>query len=174
MRSRFFQLQQRVPLDQFYRYNDLWKWSAIQLVFSAALIQFTLRGTLISSGEIDRLLCCAIGDEQTTGKHIDIEEYLLGLCQLSQFLARLAVNSVIAGRLQRPAEVLAFLSELLGALMGFSFRNDQLRKRFDGMKYDVMKVEEVVYDLSVRGFPIVSAEAGATALDLKKRPKVET
>ena len=30
-------------------------------------------------------------------------------------------------------------------------KNDNLRKKFDGIKYDLKKVEEVVYDLSIRG-----------------------
>lgn len=32
-----------------------------------------------------------------------------------------------------------------------SLKNDSLRKRFDALKYDVKKIEEVVYDLSIRG-----------------------
>ncbi|KOB76541.1 Translin [Operophtera brumata] len=31
------------------------------------------------------------------------------------------------------------------------YLNDHLRKRFDALKYDVKKIEEVVYDLSIRG-----------------------
>ena len=31
-----------------------------------------------------------------------------------------------------------------------NLKNDALRKRFDGLKYDVKKVEEVVYDISIR------------------------
>jgi hypothetical protein len=30
-------------------------------------------------------------------------------------------------------------------------KNDSLRKRFDVLKYDLKKVEEVVYDLTIRG-----------------------
>ena len=32
-----------------------------------------------------------------------------------------------------------------------NLKNDHLRKRFDALKYDVKKIEEVVYDLSIRG-----------------------
>lgn len=34
-----------------------------------------------------------------------------------------------------------------------------MRKRYDGLKYDVKKVEEVVYDLSIRGFNKETAAA---------------
>jgi hypothetical protein len=32
-----------------------------------------------------------------------------------------------------------------------NLKNDALRKRFDSLKYDVKKIEEIVYDLSIRG-----------------------
>jgi hypothetical protein len=32
-----------------------------------------------------------------------------------------------------------------------NLKNDGLRKKFDSLKYDMKKVEEVVYDLSIRG-----------------------
>ncbi len=31
-----------------------------------------------------------------------------------------------------------------------NLKNDSLRKRFDSIKYDLKKVEEVVYDISIR------------------------
>ena len=43
-----------------------------------------------------------------------------------------------------------------------NLKNDNLRKKFDGIKYDLKKVEEVVYDLSIRGLnkPIVKQVEG--------------
>lgn len=32
-----------------------------------------------------------------------------------------------------------------------NLKNDSLRKRFDALKYDVKKIEEVVYDITIRG-----------------------
>ena len=54
------------------------------------------------------------------------------------------------------------IAEFLNALhTGFrllNLKNDNLRKRFDSIKYDLKKVEEVVYDLSIRGLSKVSLE----------------
>ena len=49
-----------------------------------------------------------------------------------------------------------------------NLKNDGLRKKFDGIKYDLKKVEEVVYDLSIRGLnkPAEAANA-ATKEDVK-------
>ena len=48
-----------------------------------------------------------------------------------------------------------------------NLKNDNLRKKFDGIKYDLKKVEEVVYDLSIRGLnkPVVKQVEGAGNLE---------
>lgn len=65
--------------------------------------------------------------------------------------ARLAVNAVIVGDMQRPARIAAFLGELNNGFRLLNFKNDNLRKRYDGLKYDIKRVEGVVYDVSIRG-----------------------
>lgn len=70
-------------------------------------------------------------------------------CLLSQ--ARLAVNSVTAGDYSRPLRISTFINELDSGFRLLNLKNDSLRKRYDGLKYDVKKIEEVVYDLSIRG-----------------------
>jgi hypothetical protein len=65
--------------------------------------------------------------------------------------ARLCVNSVIAGDYQLPTEIAHFVSDLYAGYRLLNLKNDFLRKRMDGIKYDVKKIEEVVYDITVRG-----------------------
>ena len=55
------------------------------------------------------------------------------------------------GNYKRPQSIAAFLSELDAAFRLLNLKNDALRRKFDGLKYDLKKVEEVVYDLSIRG-----------------------
>lgn len=45
----------------------------------------------------------------------------------------------------------AFVSELLTGFRLLNLKNDNLRKKFDSLKYDMKKLEEVVYDISLRG-----------------------
>lgn len=75
----------------------------------------------------------------------------MGLLQLSSELARLAVNSVTSGDYNRPLQIAKFVGELNAGFRLLNLKNDSLRKRFDALKYDVKKIEEVVYDLSIRG-----------------------
>lgn len=48
-------------------------------------------------------------------------------------------------------KVSRFVCDLSTGFRLLNLKNDGLRKRFDGLKYDVKKIEEVVYDLSIRG-----------------------
>ncbi len=93
--------------------------------------------------------------------------FLLILRLLTNILqSRLCVNCVISENYSLPLVISTFVDDLYGTytplkikeitllLGGFrllNLKNDNLRKRFDGIKYDVKKIEEVVYDISVRG-----------------------
>lgn len=41
--------------------------------------------------------------------------------------------------------------ELFGELVQFDLRNGSLRKKFDGVKYDVRKMDDILYELSLVG-----------------------
>jgi len=51
-----------------------------------------------------------------------------------------------------------------------NLKNDNLRKRFDSIKYDLKKVEEVVYDLSIRGLIKEDAEEDNTEARTEDKP----
>lgn len=82
---------------------------------------------------------------------------------LHLFQARFAVNAVTNGDYNRPLQIAKFVSELNAGFRLLNLKNDTLRKRFDALKYDVKKIEEVVYDLSIRGLkPGPAAETAPT------------
>ena len=62
------------------------------------------------------------------------------------------MNSVIQGDYQRPFAISSFLSDVTAGFRLLNLKNDLLRKKFDSLKYDVKKVEEIVYDVSIRKF----------------------
>ena len=61
------------------------------------------------------------------------------------------MNAVTAGDYSRPIRIAKFIGELDSGFRLLNLKNDSLRKRFDGLKYDLKKVEEVVYDVTIRG-----------------------
>lgn len=77
-------------------------------------------------------------------------------------LSRFATNSVTLGDYDRPLNISRFMADLNSGFRLLNLKNDGLRKRFDALKYDVKKIEEVVYDISIRGLKTVNNnEAGA-------------
>ena len=56
-----------------------------------------------------------------------------------------------AGDYSRPLRIAKFVAEMDSGFRLLNLKNDSLRKRFDALKYDLKKVEEVVYDLTIRG-----------------------
>lgn len=82
--------------------------------------------------------------------HIAIEEYLHALISLIEELTRLAVNAVTLGDYHRPLQISKFVKDLHAGFQILNLRNDSLRRRSDSIKYNVKRVEDIVYDLSLR------------------------
>ncbi|CAM6107505.1 unnamed protein product [Calypogeia fissa] len=131
---------------QYYRYHEHWRSQTQLVVFLLAFMHWLETRRLLSHSEAETLLGLKSEDFS-----IDIEDYLIGLCNVSNELPRYCVNRVTAGDHDCPIEVSSFLRELYSAFRILNLRNDTLRKRFDGLKYDVKKVEEVLYDVKIRG-----------------------
>jgi predicted translin family RNA/ssDNA-binding protein len=91
--------------------------------------------------------------------HITIEEYLQSLITLIEELARLAINSVTLGDYKRPLQISKFVKDLHAGFQILNLKNDSLRKRSDSIKYNVKKIEDVVYDLSLRNLIPKEAES---------------
>ena len=50
---------------------------------------------------------------------------------------------------EMPTKINEFVSNLFSGFRLLNLKNDNLRKRYDSIKYDVKKIEEVVYDLAI-------------------------
>ena len=90
----------------------------------------------------------------------DVEDHLYAASGLGKELVRLAVNGVRCGWVLIVGEVSVFLHDLYGGFRLLNLRNDGLRRRVDGLKYDVLRAEEIMYDLTVRGL-LKGAAAGS-------------
>jgi predicted translin family RNA/ssDNA-binding protein len=82
--------------------------------------------------------------------HITIEEYLLSLTDVTEELSRLAMNSVTLGDVELTVRISQFIKDLFAGFQLLNLKNDILRRKVDGVKYHVKKVEDVIYDLSLR------------------------
>ncbi|KAK3403016.1 Translin [Sordaria brevicollis] len=144
----------------YYKYN--YKWGrTLQDAIATVLLCAWLGGMGSESkpGEVGRLLTLEeVGEvvrvpvnlKDRDAFHITIEEYLLALISVVEDLSRLAMNSVTLGDTELAVQISGFIKDLHGGFQMLNLKNDILRKRVDSVKYAVKKVEDVVYDLSLR------------------------
>ena len=77
---------------------------------------------------------------------VAVEHYLLGICDLFGELSRYAVNAAIKKDVKSVLQTKEVMRDMYGALLQFDFRNGDLRRKFDGTKYEVAKIERLVLE----------------------------
>lgn len=78
------------------------------------------------------------------------EEYLKGLSDLTGELNRHVVRQATKGDRETVERAHLLVDEIYDQLSKFDFRNSDLRKKYDGIKYNLQKIERVLYDLSLQ------------------------
>lgn len=82
---------------------------------------------------------------------VDTESYLFGLCDLTGELVRKAIFLAGKDKNKEVIEIKDLVDEIYGELLKFDIRSGDLRKKFDSVKYDLKKLEDLVLDLKLRG-----------------------
>ncbi|KAI9858463.1 MAG: hypothetical protein M1824_004330 [Vezdaea acicularis] len=141
----------------YYKYNSLWSRDVQNVTFAIVLCgwlggfkNIEKHDRLLTIEEVGTILRVPVNVSDRDVFHLTIEEYLHALISLIEELARLAVNSVTLGDYGRPLEISQFVKDLHAGFQILNLKNDSLRRRSDSIKYNVKKVEDVVYDLSLR------------------------
>jgi len=152
LKELFKQLQSIVPPDEYYRFISFWKNNLQTIVFLLAFVVW------LESGELVQLKTCEIElgfpgkiNGNPNNWAIEVEDFLTGLSFLPQELARLCVVSVISNDFTLPVKIQSFVNDLYNGYRLLNLKNDFLRKRFDSMKYDIKKIEDVNFEIAVRG-----------------------
>lgn len=153
----------------YYKYNSLWTRDVQNVIFAILLCgylggmgvngQAPEAGKLLTIEEVGEILNVPVNLKDRDAFHISIEEYLQSLITLIEELSRLAINSVTLGDYQRPLQISQFVKDLHAGFQILNLKNDSLRRRSDSIKYNVKKIEDIVYDLSLRN---LVPKAGAT------------
>ncbi len=82
---------------------------------------------------------------------VSAENYVAGLCDLSGEIVRKAVNAAINDDSRTVISAKKFIESIYYGLMQFDFRNGELRRKFDGIKYDLKKMEDLLLSLKLQG-----------------------
>ena len=81
---------------------------------------------------------------------VDYEDYLLGLCDLTGELARRAVVCATRRDVQQINDIKNLIEGVYDFFISLNLRDWELRKKADAIKWNLKKLEEILYDLHLR------------------------
>jgi len=82
---------------------------------------------------------------------VSVEDYLMGICDLTGEMCRKAVFNVINKKFKEAEKIKDFVNDIYGEFLKFNLRNGELRKKSDSIKWNLKKLEEIMYDVSLKG-----------------------
>lgn len=80
---------------------------------------------------------------------VGAEDYLSGICDLTGELVRKAIYEVIHKNFDKAAQIKDLVNDIYGEFLKLNLRNGELRKKSDSIKWNLKKLEEVMYDISM-------------------------
>ena len=86
-----------------------------------------------------------------TSLGVSAEDYLSGLCDLTGELVRKAIYHVIHKNFKEAEKIKELVHDIYGEFLKLHLRNGELRKKSDAIKWNLKKLEEVMYDIAVKG-----------------------
>lgn len=111
-------------------YND----AASEFAEAHAFYTFVKAGRIPSSADVN----------------VSNESYLLGLCDLTGELSRRVVMLATAKKFKDIEKIRDVVDDIYGEFLHFNFRNSELRKKSDSIKWNLKKIEEIVYELNLK------------------------
>lgn len=151
-------LAEQASRHPYYKYNFLWTRVMQETTFTTLLLHYLqgfsaagADGKLLSPDEVGAVLGVPVNVKDRDVFHLTIEEYLHAVISLVDELTRLTRNAVTMQNHAAPLAISRFVKHLHAGFQLLNLKNDALRKRGDAIKYKVKEVEDVVYDLSLRG-----------------------
>lgn len=81
---------------------------------------------------------------------VETEHYLLGICDLTGELVRKAVAEAIKKNFKEVEKIKQVVEHIYGEFLKFDFRNGELRKKSESIKWNLNRLEDIEYSLSMR------------------------
>ncbi len=82
---------------------------------------------------------------------INAVDYLMGLCDLTGEVGRKAVNDIIKKKFKDALLIKELVEEIYGEFLKFNLRNGELRKKSDSIKWNLKKIEDIIFDAKIKG-----------------------
>lgn len=92
-----------------------------------------------------------IKDGELMDMKVAPEHFVLGLSDLPGEMVRKAVFLAGKGKVAEVTKIKDAVDMMYGELLKFDFRDNEIRRKVDGVKYDLRKLEDLVLDLKLKG-----------------------
>jgi len=88
-----------------------------------------------------------------THKQLDVsvDHYLLGLCDLTGELVRRAIHDGIKQKYESMVAIKDLVAAIHAEFLKLNLRNGELRKKSDSIKYNLQKLEDLVFNIQLYG-----------------------
>jgi len=83
--------------------------------------------------------------------NVGVDSFLLGLSDLTGELVRKAVFLAGKGETIKVVEIKEEVDKIYGELLKFDFRENEIRRKVDAVKYNLLKLEDLVLQLKLKG-----------------------
>jgi len=80
---------------------------------------------------------------------IDDTEYISGILQFTNQLSEYCINRAMNNDIQSVLLCREIVQSIHGCLLSFDFRNGPLRRKFDGLKYQLKTIEDLLFEQSL-------------------------
>lgn len=136
-----------IALKNINEVSDLLEKSDLKNVgaFKAALEEYVEAKTYLSFVE-SNTICLP----ESLPKLMHYETYLGGISDLTGELAKRAVVLATKEEFEKVDGIKLFIEEIHELFLSFDFRSGELRKKAESIKYNLSKVENILYDISIR------------------------
>ena len=113
---------------------NMYKAALQEYVEARTFLDFILTGKISSSSKLK----------------VNYHDYLCGLADLTGELGRYCVMSATKNRHEKVKEIKNFIDYLLGQFLKFDFNNGELRKKYNAIKWNLSKIEGILYDHTLK------------------------
>ncbi|KAI3638668.1 hypothetical protein MIR68_003166 [Amoeboaphelidium protococcarum] len=155
-----------IPDGQYYKYNDSFKMALQNVIYLKCMQKFLQACTAAESNSISIVEVSDV--EKCTGLRVaglaggelsqsadsrffvSMEDVLHGILSSCNELSRFGTTSVISKVYWMPVRIQQYLMLVNKNFQLLNLKNDSVRKRYDSLKYDIKKVEEIIYHLKLR------------------------
>lgn len=82
--------------------------------------------------------------------NVPVDAYLGGLADLTGELVRKALDDLINNRFEHAVKIKELVEEIYGEFLKLDFRNSELRKKADSIKWNLNKLQEVIFEAGLK------------------------